>query len=194
MKTAILIHGWAGSPNEPLLQWLRLNLEEKGVRVIVPTMPEPKIPKIEPWVNAIAEICNPDEETLFVGHSIGCQTVMRYIQTLPVNAKIAGVVLIAPWMKLDEETIREEGERAIAIARPWEETPIDFKKIREISGTTVAIFSDDDPFIPLAQKELFEKEFNSEIIVEHSKGHFTVNDKIFELPSALNAAEKILKI
>ena len=71
-----------------------------------------------------------DESTYFVGESIGCQGVLRYLETLDSDIKIGGVVLIAPWMKLDEKTIREEWEDAVEIARPWEETPIDWEKVK----------------------------------------------------------------
>ncbi|MCR4274782.1 MAG: alpha/beta hydrolase [Candidatus Campbellbacteria bacterium] len=192
MKSAYIIHGWDGNPDEPLLQWLKTNLEAKGVAVVVPAMPEPSTPKIEPWVATIAEISTPNEDSLYIGHSVGCQAVLRYIATLPAGTRIAGIVLIAPWMALDEETIREEGEESVAIAKPWMETPIDFAKIRSVVGKSVAIFSDNDPFVPLDQQELFKKELNADIIIEHNMGHFAPDDNITELPSALNASEEIL--
>ena len=48
-------------------------------------------------------------------------------------------------MRLDEETIKEEGQEIIEIAKPWMETPIDFEKVRSHTGKVVAVFSDDDP-------------------------------------------------
>jgi len=185
MKKIYIIHGWDGSPNEPMLEWLKLNLEKEGNQVEVPEMPDPGTPKIESWVGKLKEIMAPDNDTILVGHSIGCQAVLRYIETLPENTKIAGIVLIAPWMELDAQTIEEEGEEVKEIARPWMETPIDFEKIKSHIGKAVAIFSDNDPYVPLNQKEFFEKHLGAETIVEHGKGHFTVSDGVNELPSAL---------
>lgn len=194
MKTAIIVHGWEGSPNEPALQWLKGKLEEKGVSVSVPAMPNPSTPQIEPWVAKLTEVsvCGPD--TVFVGHSVGCQAVLRFLQTLPEKPQAAGIVLLAPWMELDMETIKEEGPESEAIARPWMETPIDFSKIKKQVGKTVSIFSDNDPFVPLSQKDLFEKELSAEIVVEHEQGHFSVGEGIVEIPAVLRAVEKILQI
>lgn len=55
----------------------------------------------------------------------------------------------------------------------------------------VAIFSDNDVFVELDQKEFFEEKLGAETILEHDKGHFGPADDISELPSAL---ESILKL
>lgn len=194
MKQVIIVHGWEGNPNEPALQWLKGKLEEKGVSVTVPAMPDPSAPKIEPWVAKLAEVsvCGPN--TVFVGHSVGCQAVLRFLQTLSEEPQAAGIVLLAPWMELDMETIKEEGPESEAIARPWVETPIDFARIKKQVGKTVAIFSDDDVFVPLTQKDLFEKALNADTVVEHEQGHFSVGEGIVEIPAVLRAVEKILGI
>lgn len=191
MKRIYIIHGWNGSPNEPMLQWLKINLEKAGHKVTVPAMPEPDIPKIETWLRKLKEVIESDGDTILIGHSVGCQAVLRYVETLPEGLKIAGVVLIAPWMELDAETIKEEGKGVIEIARPWIETPINFEKVRNQIGQVVAIFSDDDKFVPLSQKALFEKELNAQTFIEHHKGHFSPADEISELPVAL---EEVLKM
>ncbi len=188
-KKVYIIHGWDGSPNEPMLQWLKSSLEEKGYDIVVPEMPEPAVPKIESWVGKLKDVVGsvPDEETIFIGHSIGCQALLRYLQTLDGSIKIAGVVLIAPWMELDKQTMEDEGQEGIEIARPWMETPIDFQKVKSHIKKAVAIFSDNDPYVPLSQKDLFEKELGAEVIVENNKGHFTISDGIDSLSSVLKA-------
>ncbi len=193
VKKVYIIHGWDGSPEEPMLQWLKVNLEKEGCEVIVPAMPEPAVPKIEDWLEKLKLVIEPGSDTILVGHSVGCQAVLRYLETLPEEVKVAGVVLVAPWMELDEETIKEEGEEVIEIARPWMETPIDFGKIKShITSQTVAIFSDNDPFVPLEQKNLFEKELGAKTFIEQNKGHFSPADGIVELPIALEEIKKLL--
>jgi predicted alpha/beta hydrolase family esterase len=185
---AYIVHGWDGNPNESMLQWLKSSLEARDYQVTVPAMPDPGTPKIEAWVGKLAQTIVPDGNTILIGHSVGCQAVLRYIQALSPGKRIRGIMLIAPWMKLDEKTIEEEGEEVKAMAKPWMETPIDFKKVKSLVGKTVAIFSDNDPYVPLDQKAIFEKELNAEIIVEKRKGHFTMGEGVKTLPSALNAA------
>ena len=76
MKQVIIVHRWDGSPNEPMLQWLKNELMKKKVKVTVPAMPNPAVPKIGDWLKKLNEI-KVDEETYFIAHSIGCQAVLR---------------------------------------------------------------------------------------------------------------------
>jgi len=180
MKKALIIHGWDGNPNEPLHQYLRSELKFLGYEVNIPKMPNPAVPVIKDWVGKIKEVF--DEETdLIIGHSIGCQAVLRFIETFDSNLSIPKVILIAPWMKLDMNTIEEEGEEAIEIAKPWMETPIDFNKIKRLVKSVVAIFSDNDMYVPLDQVEYFKEKLGATIYVEHNQGHFTVSDNFKKL-------------
>ena len=187
MTKVYIIHGWSGSPKESVIQWLKLETEKQGNVVYAPAMPNADEPEINAWVGKLKELIKPDIKTILVGHSIGCQAVLRYIETLPADTSIAGVVLIAPWMELDKNTIEEEGQEIVNIAKPWMETPIDFKKVKQHVNKFVCIFSDNDPYVPLSQKDLFERELGAEIIVENNKGHFTESDGVKDLHSALNA-------
>jgi len=186
-KRIYIIHRWDGSPEEPMHKWLKNQLEKRGFKVLVPNMPNSAKPEINSWVNKIKEIVkNPDKETYFIGHSIGCQGVLRYLETLNTDIKIRGAIFIAPWMKLDQKTIEEEGEEIIEIAKPWMETPINWSKIKMHTNKFTCIFSDNDPYVPLSNKKLFEEKLGAKSIIEKNKGHFTEDDKVFENKTALN--------
>lgn len=186
-KTAIIIHGWEGNPNEAVLQWMKKELEKSDFEVHVPEMPDTEEPKIVPWINKIKEVIpSPDENTFFIGHSVGAQGILRYLETLPKDAKIGGAVFIAPWMELDKQTIEEEGEEVKEIAAPWVETPINWDKIKTHSKNFICILSDNDYYVPLTNKELFEENLGAKTIIEHNKGHYVPNDKVYDCPTAVN--------
>ena len=185
MRKVYIIHGWEGSPKEPMHQWVKNELEKKGFFIVVPRMPNPEKPEIDSWVNKLFEIVDTNEETYFIGHSIGCQAVLRYLERL--EKSVDGVVLIAPWMHLDEKTIEEEGEEIIEMARPWIETPINFKKIKSnVKNQIVCIFSDNDCYVPLSNVALFKEKLNAKIIVEHNKFHFDKANNITENKTAVS--------
>ena len=189
MKKVYLIHGWGGSPEEPMYKWIKKKLEDERFEVTIPKMPNADEPKIDAWVNKIKSIVkNPDKNVTLIGHSIGCQAILRYLETL--NKKVVKkVILIAPWLYLDEKTIEEEGEEVKEIAKPWVETPINWKKVKKHSDKFVCIFSDNDYYVPLSNQEMFKKELNAEIIIQHEKGHFTEEDKVKELPIILELCQ-----
>lgn len=191
MKRVFIIHGWDGYPEEGWFPWLKEELEKRGFEVIVPAMPEPEEPKIEIWVPFLTKLIGtPDQNTFFVGHSIGCQAIIRYLETLPENTKIGGAVFVAGWYDLRNlETKKEE-----RIAGPWVNTPRNDEKINKImNGEVVAIFSDNDPWVIHENQNSWRKKVGAEIIIEHNKGHFSGSDGIKELPSLLDAVLKIAK-
>lgn len=187
MKKVYIIHGWDGSPDEPLFLWFDKNLTDKGYEVKRLSMPDPKVPVIEKWIGKLREEITPDENTILVGHSVGCQAVMRYLETQDESIRIAGILLLAPWMHLDQTTIEEEGEEVVEIARPWMEIPINFEKVKNISPKITAIFSDNDVFVPVSEEKFFADKLDAKTIMEHEKGHLGPADNISELQSALDS-------
>ena len=186
MKRVFIIHGWGGWSEEGWFPWLKKELEKRSVEVHVPAMPDTDKPKIETWVPHLKKLVHKaDADTYFVGHSIGCQTILRYLERLNPLTKIGGIILVAPWIHLDQETLREEGEEALAIAKPWTETPINFKKVQQLTEKTVCIFSDNDSYVPLTESEFFKQQMNAKTIIEPDKGHFSGSDKITKIPAVL---------
>ncbi len=196
MRRVFIIHRWSGSSEGDWYPWLKKELEKNEFKVFVPAMPNTDEPKIEEWVNFLANLVGePDEETYFVGHSMGCQAIMRYLEKL-VNKKVGGAILVAGFLNLSEYSFTEEPlheKESRNIAKPWLETPINFKKIKETTNNFVAIFSDNDPYVPIGDKDIFKEKLGAEIIMEHNKGHFSGSDGITELPIVLNSLLKISK-
>ena len=190
MTRVFIIHKWGGNPNSDWYPWLRYNLEEKGIEVFAPSMPNTDEPEINAWVSKIKSVVGKvDEDTYFVGHSIGCQTIMRFLETQ--NNKAGGVVFVAPFFNLIPETTYEEAG-AEEIAKPWLETPINKNKISKLSKY-VCLFSEDDPYIPLSDSEIFREELNSKIIIFEDKGHFNEDAGIKKLPVALKELLRLVK-
>ena len=184
IKRVFIIHGWEGYPDEGWFPWLKKELEQKGFQVIVPSMPSPDNPKIDIWVPYLTKIVSKvDENTFFVGHSIGCQTILRYLENLPPDKKIGGAIFVAGWFTLMNLETEEEKE----IAKLWLETQIDLERVKLHTKNFVAIFSDDDPVVPITNKKLFEQKLGAKTLVEHNKGHFGEDSGIKELRSVLSS-------
>ncbi|UCD20890.1 MAG: serine hydrolase family protein [archaeon] len=190
MKKVIVIHGWEGTPETEWLPWIKKELESKGFEVTVPEMPETDEPVIEAWLSKLEEVVGtPDKNTYFIAHSIGCQTVLRFLEKLSEDIRIGGCVFVAPWFNLTEASFEEEGYEEIA--RPWLETPIGFEKVLKHTQKIICIFSDDDPYIPLSDSELFKEKLGAKVIIKHGGGHFNEEVGTKELPVLL---EEFLKI
>ena len=178
VKKVYLIHGWDGnSSSEPWFQWLKTELPKKNIEIITFDMPNTSEPKIEEWVGYLRKkIDNIDEQTYFVGHSIGCQTILRFLEKLPKHKKIAGCVFVAGWFDLINQSPEE-----LEIAHPWINSKIDFPRVLEHCNNFLGIFSNDDPFVHLSETEKFKKNLGARVIIKNGEEHFNETKEIPEI-------------
>lgn len=168
MKRVILVHRWSGGPLDDWRPWLSTELEKLGYEVLNPEMPDTDVPVIEKWVRHLAHVVGtPDAETYFIGHSIGCQAILRYLET--IHTPVGGALFVAGWFNLENL----EDEESEEIAKPWIETPIDSEKIQKVLPKSTFILSENDPY--RAFKENTEKfsKFVTHTVVLPDAGHIT---------------------
>lgn len=184
MKKAILVHGWEGDPENNWFPWLKKELINRGYEVVVPELPDSDHPKIETWLKTLTEAASEvDEETIFIGHSLGCQTILRYLEKLPSDKKVGTVICVAGFFAL----VNLEGPEQEALAKPWLEMPIDTDKVKTIANKIVLILSDDDQWVKVdPNQRMFEEKLGAQVVVEHGQGHFDDDHFITQLPRILD--------
>jgi hypothetical protein len=149
-------------------------------------MPNTNEPRIKPWVDAIASaVGKVDQDTFFIGHSIGCQAIARYLCTLLDKESVGGAVFVAGFFRrltnMGEDSLSKE------IINEWLNTPLDLVSVKRHMLKSAAIFSDNDPYVPMDNIDDFKDILVSEIIIEHNQGHFSSS-------SGLPVYEAILKV
>lgn len=188
MKRVVIVHGWDGSPQENWFPWLKNELEADGFKVLVPQMPDAHAPTMEKWIPTLAATVGvPDKETYLIGHSMGCSTILRYLERLPEGQAIGGAVLVAGFVRLKPVMSADD----VKIFEPWEQLPIQWDRIRKVIGKCVCLFSDNDHYVYHEDAPLFAEKLGAQTIVMHEMGHFSQSNGIVELPVVL---EKILEI
>ncbi len=164
MKKVIIIHCWEGYPNYCWYPWIKQELESRGYEVLVPEMPETNFPNFDKWLSKLKEtIGEPNEDVYLIGHSLGCITILKYLESLKDNEKIGGAILVAGFT--DDLGYKE--------IKSFFETLIDFQKIKLHCSKFVVIHSDDDPYVSLKYGDIFKKELNAKLIVKNNMGHFS---------------------
>jgi|HubBroStandDraft_1064217.scaffolds.fasta_scaffold67580_2 uncharacterized protein len=188
---AFIIHGYLGYPGEAWQPWLKAELEKRGYAVALPEMPHADHPTIPEWTSFITGLVGrPDKETVMIGHSLGAQAVLRYLETLGGTGQSVGrTILIASnfptGMSPEAADERTGGD---PVLRPWLSTGVDPEKVKKAAGECIVILSDNDPYIPFDEaRASFQASLGAKIVVEPGKGHFNEDDKITELPAALAA-------
>ncbi len=189
MRRVIIVHGWEGYPEEGWFPWLKKEFEAREVVVFVPQMPNPANPRINEWVPALEkEVGEVDADTFFVGHSMGCQAIVRFLSAQ--SNKAGGAVFVGGWFK--RLTGLEDDQEVQETDRHWIGTPVDFEKARQNLPRSVAIFSDDDPWVPLDNQVDFRDKLGSEIVTLKGMKHFSGSQGITKLPEARDALLKMI--
>ncbi len=181
-----MVHRWAGGPTDDWRAWLSDELKKLGYQVLTPEMPNRDTPVIEKWVSHLGQVVGePDGETYFIGHSIGCQTILRYLETL--TQPVGGAIFVAGWFNLENL----EDEETEQVAKPWFTRPIDLGKVKSVLPKSALFISDNDPFGAFeTNKEKFS-ELGSKIIVIPGAGHFTTDDGYATFPNLLDQAKEL---
>lgn len=190
-KRAFIIHGYLSSPEEAWLPWLKGELKNRGYVVNLPAMPHPNFPVIAEWISFIANLVGePGETTFMIGHSLGCQAVLRYLETVGAAGRsVAKTVLVAGTFPTGMSPAQaEEATGGDAVLEPWLRQGIDPERVKKAAGKCTVILSDDDPYIDVRKAvAIFQAALEPTIIIEHGHGHFNEDDRVMQLPSALSA-------
>ncbi|MBI2595213.1 serine hydrolase family protein [Candidatus Daviesbacteria bacterium] len=164
MKKVVIVHCWGGDPDYCWYPKTKQELEEKGFEVSVPEMPETDFPKQSLWLTKLKDVTGKTDGSLFlIGHSLGCITILRFLEQLKDNEKIDGAVLVAGFT--DDLGFPE--------VKNFFTAPVNFEKIKNKARYFVAINSDNDPYVDLKYAEEFKQKLGAKVIIKHNMGHFS---------------------
>lgn len=183
MKKVIIVHGWGDSANTNWTPWLKAELEKDGAEVLAISIPDSEHPNQDKWVDFLSNVASdPDENLVLVGHSLGGITILRYIERLPENIKIGGIVLVSSfsdpigWPEPDS----------------FCQTPVNFEKVKKIIGRkSIMIHSDNDKYVSNAVAENLHQNLGGELVVIHNGGHLTSKYGFEQLPEVLTSVKKL---
>lgn len=184
VKRIVIVHGWQGSPQGNWFPWLKTELEKLGHEVLVPAMPHADRPQQSEWVAHLQMIigtCNPS--LYLVGHSLGVMAILRYLESLPTGEEVGGAVLVAGF----SEPI------GIAALRSFFTAPLDYQRVRLAARSFIAIHSDNDPYVPIAQGELLRDTISAQLVIMKNAGHLNAEDGFYQLPVVLEKLHAVMR-
>lgn len=191
MKRAIIVHCWEGYPEYCWYPYVKKELEARGFKVEVPAFPDTENPKLDRWLPMLKEIAGKvDKELYLIGHSLGCATIIQYLESLAENEKVGGVVFVAGFSDVDDSKLD------FAEIKNFFEKPLNLEKIKSKSKNGfIAIQSDDDPYVDLKYAGIFKEKLGAEIIIKHGMKHFSGaiegEEACLELPEVVQSVETL---
>jgi len=186
MANIFIFHGTEGSPKENWFPWLRNKLETMGHQVFVPQFPSPPIvsAKISEWFDVLKSYEKYiNEDTIFIGHSLGGIFTLRILEQLKHGIKavflIGTPIGVRPILNYDRDSSFS------GFSFNW---PI----IKTRAKYFVVFQSDDDPYVSLNNGEQLAKELDVELSFIPHAGHFNKRAGYTEFEALLKKVETIL--
>jgi predicted alpha/beta hydrolase family esterase len=161
MKPRLIIHHSFGRKSQS--NWYRSVAEALSdtYDVVIPDAPNTAQGRISEWLPAFAAL-NPDENTVAVGHSLGGDVLLRYLEQ--PGHKLKAVFLVAtPIDDLKWDDLQATGFFA---------KPFDWPTIVANAEHFFVLASGDDRTVPYAHAESLAANLHARLITFNDKGHF----------------------
>lgn len=168
MKNAFIIYGAYGSSEENWFPWLKKELEELDYEVFVPDFPTPQGQTLENWrevFDGYKEFIN--EETIFIGHSLGPLFILDILQKL--NIKVKASFFVSGFIKFLN---LEEFDK---INKTFIENNFDWDKITNNCQQFTVFHSDNDPYVSIEYADELAETLGTVPIIIKGAGHFNKN-------------------
>jgi len=186
MQTTIFIlHGTEGYPEENWFPWLKQELEQVGCKVFVPQFPSPPIvpSKIDEWFDVLKDYEKYiNEETIFIGHSLGGVFTLRILEKL--NHSVRAAFFVGTPIGIRPILNYERDSSFTGFSFNWD-------SIKNKADSFVVFQSDDDPYVSLGNGNELAKRLNVAMDFVPNAGHFNkkagyvkfekLRDKVLEI-------------
>ncbi|MES2023758.1 MAG: alpha/beta hydrolase [Patescibacteria group bacterium] len=183
-----IFHGTEGHPNENWFPWLREKLEEKDCKVFVPQFPSPPVvpAKILEWFQVLKNYEQYfNENTIFVGHSLGGIFALRVLEGLkhPIKAVflIGTPIGVKPILNYDRD-------------KSFSEFNFNWVTIKGNAKKFVVYQSDNDPYVSLGNGMQLAKELGVELNFIPNAGHFNMKAGYTSFPDLLEKVEQLIML
>ena len=163
-----IIPRWSANPDDDWYPWLARSLD--GHQVSVASLrPHPGAPEIAACVAEVSQQLGSEwhalASTWLVGHSVGCQVALRFLESLPEGFRVAGLLCVAGWWTAEDPSLA---------MRPWVLTPLDLPRVRRAAPSVSVLLSHGDPFSPDQEGNaaLWKERLGARVIFVPEAGHF----------------------
>lgn len=179
---AILIPGNGDdNPTDKWFPYIQEELPKIGIEVINVKFPDPVLARKEYWLPFLKQL-DADENSILVGHSSGAVAAMRFAET----NKIYGSILVgACYTDLGEESEKISG---------YYDGKWDWDTIKQNQNWIIQFASTDDPFIPIDEARVINKELNTEYYEYTDQGHFGSREGKTKFPEIVTIIKAKLHI
>jgi predicted alpha/beta hydrolase family esterase len=176
-----LIHGYTANVNSNWFPSFKEEIENDNTTVIILDMPNSKAPKFDEWLLHLEnKIVNYNENTIFIGHSLGCVSILNFLKTK--YQKFKGLFLVSGFV--EETPIPELSE--------FVQSKLDYSSIQNQTVNRISISAKDDDIIPFEYSKRLAQKLDTQFILLNEGKHFIDRDAIYEFPTLVTEVKKLI--
>lgn len=171
----VVAHGYLADPTRHWFPWL---VEHYGADTVsVVALPDAEHPDLETWVHtASAAIGEVDEQTVLVGHSLGCVTLLHVLNRRVDPWRLGGLVLVAGFV---------DPLPNLPALDPFTAEPLDLHRIARDAAVRHVLRSDDDDVVDGTLTERMATLLDAPVTVVPGAGHFVDRQGVRSIPALL---------
>lgn len=170
----ILVHGYLANPEENWFPHFKKSLEQiPNVTVEVPAMPDSHSPDFNTWLAHLkSTIRSVDEYTIFVGHSLGCVTLLNFLDKYFPEQKVKSLYLVSGFV---ERTPLPELSGFVT-------DKLNYQRLISNAPIRTVISAIDDDIVPYKYSQELAEKMKAEFILLQEGKHFISLDGFTEFP------------
>jgi len=177
-----LIHGYTASPDSNWFQDFKKKLENENIEICILNMPNSQNPKLSEWINHLEKSINDiNEQTIFVGHSLGCVTILNFLNNSNAT-KIKGLFLVSGFVE----------SSPISALNEFVKPPLNYNYLKQLTPNNIAISAIDDDIIPYEYSKTMAEKLNASFTLLKEGKHFIDRDNFTEFPFLIEEVQKLL--
>lgn len=200
----VIFHGAYGNPEGNWFPELKERLEDLGQEVLAPQFPvdtwnnvveqgegyHSPIQTLDNWLKVFEKEILPklkkDEKICFIGHSLGPVFILHCVERFHIQLDCA--IFVSPFLGPLEQW------EFNAVNDTFYKTDFDFNELKELIPLSYVLYSDNDPYVPETQPNLFAQKLGSSIIPVRRAGHLNSEVNLNELPLVLELCKTRLDL
>lgn len=180
MAKVYVVHGYGASVNEHWFPWLETELAKLGIDCHRLEMPDSATPQSGKWLDYLnAKIEKVDDQTVLIGHSLGCIAALNFLAKN--YAKPAGAILVSGFYEPLEN---------IPELTPFSNLYAILPPISALNAYVVAAL--DDEIVNHQYSDNLAKHLKAHYIRLPQGGHFLDSEGWLEFPLILELVKKLL--
>lgn len=176
-KRVFIVHGYMANASDHWFGWLKDELTMNNIKTEILMMPNSDNPDSTVWQETLTKkIGRVDKQTFIVAHSLGCISVLRYLNNHS-GFELGGLILVSGFNS--KLPALPQLDKFIKETRLTDNLSLNI-------GRTVVFASTDDPFVPMKMTKALAERLDGKYIQVESAGHFLGSDGYTNFSELLN--------